>query len=226
MDTLIAAAALFLGLHLVPSTPIRGWVKGALGEGVYLGLFSLASAAGLVWMVMAYLQAPYVELWPQTSALTYVPALVMPVAFVFLVCGNTVRNPTAVKGEKHLEARDPAPGILKVTRHPVMWAIALWALAHLAPNGDVASLLFFGSLAGLALVGMALQDARKAKELGAAWGPFALTTSAIPFLAALQGRAKPSLREIGIWRIASGLGLYLAVMALHETLIGVPPFLP
>ncbi len=226
MDTLIAAVALFLGLHLIPSTPIRGWLRTALGEGVYLGLFSLASAAGLVWMAVSYGRAPYVELWAQTAALTYVPAVVMPLAFVLLVCGNTVRNPTAVKGEKHLEARDPAPGILKVTRHPILWAIALWALSHLAPNGDVASVLFFGSLAGLALIGMALQDARKAKELGAAWGPFALTTSAVPFLAALQGRAQPSLKEIGAWRILAGVGAYAAVVALHETLIGVPPFLP
>ncbi|MFN0043815.1 MAG: NnrU family protein [Alphaproteobacteria bacterium] len=223
MDALIAAAAVFVGLHLIPSTPARGWIAGSLGENAYLGLFSIASAAGLVWLILAYGTAPHVELWRTGVALGHAPAIVIPIAFVLLVCGYTTRNPMAVRQHHHLQARDPAPGILKVTRHPLMWAIALWAAAHLAAKGDLASTIFFGALAGLALLGMALQDARKAQTLGAAWGPFALTTSAIPFLAAIQGRAKPRLGEIGWWRIAGGLLLYALVLAAHEWAFGVSP---
>ena len=63
---------------------------------------------------------------------------------------------------------DPAPGILKVTRHPMMWAFGLWALAHIAANGDLRSLLLFGSMAVLALYGTVRLDAkRRAQNLPA-----------------------------------------------------------
>jgi uncharacterized membrane protein len=126
--------------------------------------------------------------------------------------------------EKHFHAPDPAPGILKVTRHPIMWAIALWALSHLMTRNDLASLILFGSLAGLALIGMSLMDRRRAERLGPLWGTFALTTSVIPFQAALEGRTRVSLREIGWWRIALGLALYAAFLGIHEFVIGVPPW--
>ena len=81
MDALIAAAAVFVGLHLIPSTPARGWIAGSLGENVYLGLFSIASVAGLVWLIVAYRTAPHVELWRAGAALGRAPAIVMPIAF-------------------------------------------------------------------------------------------------------------------------------------------------
>lgn len=224
-SALVLAACTFLGLHLLPSTPMRGGLVKLLGENGYLALFSVAAGAALIWYAAAYSAAPYRELWPAWNVLRYVPLAVMPFAMILLVCGMTTRNPMAVRQEKHLHATDFAPGILKVTRHPVMWAIALWALSHLAANGDRASLIFFGGLASLALLGMPLMDHRRVETLGAAWGPFALTTSAIPFAAALQGRAKPRLSEIGWWRIALGLALYAGALFAHGPVLG-PGALP
>lgn len=220
ISALTLAGCAFVGLHLLPSTPLRGALIKALGESGYLALFSVAAGAALVWFAFAYSTAPFEALWPETAALRHVPLIVMPFSLILLVCGYTTRNPMAVKQEKHFHAADPAPGILKVTRHPIMWAIALWALSHVAANGDKASAIFFGGLAALAFLGMPLMDHRRAETLGAAWGPFALTTSAIPFAAAIQGRAKPRLAEIGWWRIALGLGLYAAALAAHGPLIG------
>jgi len=37
-----------------------------------------------------------------------------------------------------------AQGIVTVARHPFMWGVALWALAHLAPDGGLAGFLFGG----------------------------------------------------------------------------------
>jgi uncharacterized membrane protein len=221
--SLVTATAVFLSLHLIPSTPLRAALVKQLGEGGYLAFFSVASAAGLIWMAWSYGQAPQTPLWPP-GPLRHLPLAVMPFAMMLLICGYTTRNPMVVKQERYIEARDPAPGILKVTRHPIMWAIALWAIAHLIAKGDAASLIFFGGLAALALAGMALMDHRKAEALGAAWGPFALTTSTIPFAAAIQGRAKPRLKEIGWWRIALGLAIFAVLLFLHEPLIGAPPF--
>lgn len=222
---LILAACAFVGIHLLPSTPLRGGLVKLLGDAGYLALFSVAAGAALIWYAAAYSAAPYRELWPALPALRYVPLAVMPLAMILLVCGYTTRNPMAVKQEKHFHANDPAPGILKVTRHPIMWAIALWALSHLAANGDRASLIFFGGLAALALLGMPLMDHRRAETLGSAWGPFALTTSVIPFAAAIQGRAKPRLSEIGWWRIALGLALTVGALVAHGPMLG-PSALP
>lgn len=224
-SALILAACAFVGIHLLPSTPLRGGLAKLLGANGYLALFSVAAGAALIWYAAAYSVAPFRELWPAVSALRYVPLAVMPFAMILLVCGYTTRNPMAVMQERHFHATDPAPGILKVTRHPIMWAIALWALSHLAANGDQASLIFFGGLAALALLGMPLMDHRRAETLGSAWGPFALTTSAIPFVAAIQGRAKPRWSEIGWRRIALGLALYAGALAAHGPVLG-PSALP
>ncbi|MBN33412.1 MAG: hypothetical protein CMM46_01300 [Rhodospirillaceae bacterium] len=64
----------------------------------------------------------------------------------FVVCGNATPNPSSVGSEKALERENAAGGIFSITRHPLLWGIALWALAHLIANGDVASLLFFASI--------------------------------------------------------------------------------
>jgi uncharacterized membrane protein len=113
-------------------------------------------------------------------------------------------------------------GFLKVTRHPLFWGIALWALAHIPPNGDLASIYFFGTFAFLALVGMPLQDKKKEETVGAEWGPFAMRTSIIPFLATIQGRNSLKWSDITWWRVLLGLAIYAAFLFGHEFVIGVP----
>ena len=104
----------------------------------------------------------------------------MPIACIFAIAGVSTRTVTSVGGET-MSPEDARPaGILTVTRHPLMWGFALWALAHLATNGNMASLIFFGGFAFLALAGMAHIDHRRQSVMGSDWGPVALTTSAIP----------------------------------------------
>ncbi len=218
---LLIAALVFLATHMVASTPLRGIAVAGLGERGWLAVFSLASIVELVWLVLAYGAAPYEELWSPPAWTAWVPILVMPVSFVLVTCGYLTPNPSAVMQEKHLHDPDPAPGIMKVTRHPIMAGIALWALAHLAANGDAASVILFGAMAALALPGMTLLDWKMEAKAGAAWGPLALTTSAMPFLAAVQGRERPSLAGIGWWKIVLGLALYALFALGHGHIIGV-----
>ena len=121
-----------------------------------------------------------------------------------------------------MELHRPPGGILKITRHPLFWSFALWAAAHLLPNGDLASLYLFGAILLLSLVGMPLVDRKKEARFGAAWGPFALTTSAVPFVAVLQGRATLAAADFSLWRVVVGLALYVALFAAHPLLFGVP----
>ena len=214
---LVLATIVFLGVHVLPSTPLRALAVRLIGEGPYLGLFSLLSAAGLVWMSVAYGRAPMEALWP---AQHFVPVFVLPFAFVLLACGLLARNPTAAGQAGVLKHGDAARGILRITRHPVMWAIMLWAGAHMLAVGSMRSVVLFGGLLLLAAAGTTLQDARKAKALGDDWKRFAASTSNIPFVAIAQGRTKLVWKEIGWSRPAVGLVLFGVVLYFHSWLFG------
>lgn len=219
--TLILATLLFIGIHALPATRLRAAAVRAVGEGAYQALFSLASLAALVWMSLEYKRAPFEGLWP---GLRLVPVAVLPVAFVLLACGLLARNPTAAGQSRALRDEDPARGIIRITRHPVMWAIMLWAAAHLLAIGSLQAVIFFGGLLLLAAAGTTLQDARKAAQLGAHWRRFAALTSNVPFLAIALGRNRIVWREIGWWRPAAGLAAFALLLWQHAWLFGLRPY--
>jgi uncharacterized membrane protein len=147
----------------------------------------------------------------------------MPVACVLLVAGLTSPNPLSIgAGARGFHAA--RPGIVSVTRHPVIWALALWALAHIPPNGDVATLILFGLLAGSSLAGPPSLDAKRRARLGAAaWAELAGATANLPFAAQATGRARLDGRGIGVWRLIGGAVLYWLLLAAHEAVVGVAP---
>jgi uncharacterized membrane protein len=219
-----AAAAAFVGGHvLISSTSLRGLLMARLGGGAYRGLYSLLAAVTLVWMVIAYNGAPAVELWTPSTAARHLSLTVMLIACLLLVCGAATPNPTMV-GAGRLAAAGPV-GIIKVTRHPVMWALGLWGLTHILANGDAASLLFFGAFALLALAGTLLIDRRKRVSMGEAWGPFAAATSNLPLAAIVGGRARVGLGEIGYGRLVGVVVLYAVFLLAHPYIFG-PDVLP
>ena len=222
---LVAAALFLLITHFgISSTPLRGVLTSRLGTRAYLGLYSLVAALAFWWLGAAYNGAPYEPLWPVAGWQAWVPLLVVPVSLLLIVAGFSTPNPTAV-GQEALLAGDgePARGILRVTRNPFLWGVGLWALAHLVPNGDLAALVLFGTLAVLALGGSALIDAKLARRLGPAWDRYAARTSNVPFAAILSGRQSFAWREIGWWRVALALVLYAAFLHLHRWVFGVSP---
>ena len=221
---LFLAGLVFAGGHVVvSSTPLRPALVRVLGERPFLVLYSLLSIALLVWMVRAYGAAPYIEYWAAATGHRHLAMSFMFVACLFVVAGLSPSSPTAVLAA----APPPAPsGIVKVTRHPVMWGVGLWGLAHMVANGDAASLLFFGWLTGLALLGTVFIERKKKAALGAEWEAFAALSSNVPFAAVLAGRARLGLGEIGYGRLAAGVALYVIFFFAHEYVIGVPPLAP
>src|SRR5262249_15926938 len=97
----------------------------------------------------------------------------------------------------------------------------LWALMHLIVNGDLASLVLFGSLLLLSLAGTMVIDRKRRRLFGDAWQEFASRTSNIPFAALAAGRNQlgPALREIGLIRLVVGLAVYALIFALHNRYI-------
>jgi uncharacterized membrane protein len=219
--SLIVAGLAFHGSHVaLSSSRLRGQVREEIGERGFLLLYSALALVTFLWFVVSYAQAPYLPLWTAGRWAAWVPILAMPLATILLVCGYSTPNPTAVGMERRAAADDPAPGILRVTRHPIMWAIGLWALAHLPANGDLASLLFFGSLAALALGGTVAIDRKKRLALGTNWGRLAEVTSNVPFVALATGRTGLRLGEIGLLRPVAGLLLYAVLLLAHPLYTG------
>ncbi len=219
---LAAATAAFVVAHFVLSwRPVRAALVARIGRGPFLGAYSVVVVAAFVWMNLAYIRAPVFEIWGAREWAWILALCVMPFASILLVAGASSANPTLVGGEAVMDRPEPARGIFKVTRHPIMWAIALWAAVHLIATGDESSVIFFGGLFVLALGGMAHIDARRRAEEPARFARLAAVTSAIPLAALVAGRTRVSLGEIGWGRILGGLVLYLVLMYGHEWAIGI-----
>ena len=208
-------AILFAGTHIgISSTGLRAQLITRFGQQAYLGIYSLISLITIGALIWAYAHSVHgPSLWPTSHSL---PLALMPIALFFIVGGFTVPNPTSVGAEARIGA-DAVRGMLRITRHPVMFGFLLWALTHVVANTDLPSLLFFATFALVAGVGMLSIDQRKSTS--AAWPAFAAATSLMPFAAIAAGRNKLVLGELWL-PAAIAIALYVALLWGHPWLSG------
>lgn len=225
MAQLAIAALLFVGSHFGLSSPaVRPVLVARLGERLFAGLYSLLQIVLLVWLGRSYAVAPFVPLWSPPGWTAWIPLIAMAPALLLMVGGLVQPNPTAVMQDAKGPPDPAVRGMLTVTRHPVMWAFALWALSHLVANGDAASVVLFGAIALLALAGTLAIDAKKRARWGAAaWNGFSARTSNLPLAAAAAGRTRLDLAGIGWLTPLIAAGVYVALILLHPLVIGVSP---
>jgi uncharacterized membrane protein len=222
MLLLALAAVLWIAVHVgISGTRLRGAVVARLGELGFMGAFSLLSILTLVGLVAAYRKAAYVPMWFAPEWLRWILVVVMLAASVLFVASVASPNPTT-PGADALLAR-PVRGITRVTRHPMLWAFALWGAVHVIGNGDVAAMLFFGAFLVTALAGMPSIDAKIAARDPAHWLPFAAVTSIVPGAAILAGRNRLNLGEIGWVVPVGGFVLWIVLLFGHRHIIGVAP---
>ena len=215
---LVAATAAFVLTHLASATPLRAKLVFALGEWPYRGLYSAIAFVTLGVMIWAFIRAPREALW---AGWRHLPLIVMPIALLLIAAGYR-RNPTMVGADALLKSEAPARGMIRITRHPIMWGIMLWAAAHIVASGELRSLVFFGGFLLVALFGTLSLDRRKRADPN--WPRFAAATSHVPFVAIAQGRNHLDWREIGWTRPLIGLAAYAILLALHPWLFGARPY--
>ena len=213
------ALAAFLLSHLVPAAAgLRAGLVARLGRAGYGAAYGTLSLVLLIWVIAAAGRAPFLPLWDQEPWMRWLPNLAMPLAVLLVCLAAGAPNPLSFGGRA--AGFDPArPGIAGVVRHPLPWALALWAGAHLVANGDLAHVILFGCFGLYAVLGMAMIDRRKQAQWGRdMWITRASATGTWPF-----GGNWRSYRP-ALWRIGLAVLVWVTLLHLHELVIGVTPF--
>jgi uncharacterized membrane protein len=223
--SLVAAAIAWVAVHIgVAGTRLRDRIVARIGEGPFRGLFVLASFAILGWLGWSFGAAgPVRVLWHAPQWLSVLMMLLMLPAMVLFVGSLSTPNPTAVTGARALAAANPAMGVLRITRHPMLWAFALWGLVHLVVLGTLSGVILTGAIIVTALAGMPSLDAKVARRKPDRWLVFTAATSRLPFVAIAQGRNRLVWSEIGWWRTLLAIVLWVVLIALHPWAFGVDP---
>lgn len=207
---LLAANIAFVGSHLAMSHALRAPMVKALGEKGFQGAYTLISFATLGWVYFAFIAAPGADLggsgeagWVLATVLTW-PAMV-------LLAGSFLGNPALPTPMAEEQARAEPKGVFLVTRHPMMWAIGLWAASHIVLMWSTRTLITAFAIGFLALVGSWFQDGKKREQMGAAWGQWSAKTSYWPrFGKLLSVGAVPLVAGTALWLLASWVHLWRA----------------
>jgi uncharacterized membrane protein len=194
MLLLAVGIVLFLGIHLVPTSPeLRNGLLARFGEPAYKIGFAILSLVGLVVIVYGYHK---LQVNPGKNVFFGDPPMTPPVWL------NHVTWLLMLPAMIALVAAYVPSRIRTALKHPMLVAIKLWALAHLLVNWDLASFLLFGSF-----LAYAVYDRISVRKRGAL-GP----------LGAKQGGLTGDLIVLVV-----GIGLYAFMLHMgHSWLIGVP----
>jgi len=186
MTLMIIGLALWWASHLFPiyMTDRRAAVIARLGEKPYKGLFALVSLAAIALMVIGYRQAEFVNLWIPPAWTVHLNNLLMLLA-IFVV------------DAKHFNSF-----VRHRIRHPMLTGVKVWALAHLAVNGDLASVILFGGLLAWAVVAMIGSNRRDG----------------------VWERPPPGDRAGLIRHLVVAAVIFGVIVGIHGPLLGVYPF--
>lgn len=218
MTELFVAAIAFLGTHFALSHPLRRPIVAKIGEGAFLGLYSIVAFATFGWEIWAYLKVPTQPLlWTPGNALWALGTMLTFVASVLFV-GSLLGNPALPDPTGRVTTAPEPRGVFAVTRHPMMWGFALWGATHIIVFPMAQNIVLAGSIVALALIGAALQDRKKEALKPELWRGWEAKTSYWPFAAIAAGRVR--FTSAGPVALFGGLALWLAATWAHFPLTG------
>jgi uncharacterized membrane protein len=186
---LIIGLAVFLGCHLfVAARGPRSAAIAWLGMPVYKVAFTVVAVAGLVLIVWGFAQYrahDWIQIWTPPSFMRHITVGLMPFAAILLVAAFI---------PSHIKSR---------AKHPMLAAVKLWAFGHLLSNGDLGSMILFGSFLAWAVFARIALKRRPGVVIApppAGWGNDVIV-------------------------VALGIVIYLALgFAFHPMVIGVAVF--
>lgn len=188
MINLVIGCALFVGSHFLLSHPLRAPLVARVGERGFQITYSVVALATFVLMVQAYQATPaQAPLWGVGDLLWALATLLVLLASILFV-GSLIGNPAMAMPSATAAAAAPARGVFAITRHPMMWGFALWAVAHILVVPVPAQILLCIALIILALGGSRAQDGKKALLMGPAWQDWERRTAFVPFSGQVGGR--------------------------------------
>ena len=180
------------------------------------------------WLFIAFWRAEHSGAYFVTSHSVRAFSAVILLAAFWLASATLLRKPPILlTAETALREQGAVFGILRITRHPFLWALVLWSLVHMMNNADPAGLSLFGYFFLLALLGTWPIDKRRARLIGdERWQQVLAKTSNLPFAAIVSGRQKMMLaiKEIGWLVPLVAIGAWAFVLTFHEDLFGFPVF--
>ena len=187
LSFLLSSAIVFVGAHIMLSHPLRSLTTRFVGEKGFMAVYSLIALVSFGLMIHAFGQSPRTGMiWDGWTAGPWIATSLLTIVAMALLIGSFVRNPALPHpGAQQTAQSREATGVFAVTRHPMMWAFAVWAVSHIivSPNGR--TIIFAGSLLFLALVGAALQDLKKRASMGEDWEAWQSRTRFWPDVSAL-----------------------------------------
>lgn len=185
---LFFSAIAFVATHFLLSHPLRAPLVRMIGVGpfqIVYSLVALVTFGSMIYYYGAIGREP--QLWVAGEVSWLTASLLMWFGSILFV-GSFIRNP-ALPGARVERGRAPH-GVFEITRHPMMWGFALWAIVHLMVVGTPKALVFDGAILLLAIGGSSAQDSKKRKIMGERWHEWAAQTAFIPFS---RGVANPGL---------------------------------
>ena len=222
MWNLALACAFFLCIHLMISgTVLKQQIMASIGAFAYYALFSLFSIAGLAWICFAYAFAVNdplnARLWDAPLFLRIIALVGNFVAFQLVVVGALSTSPTNLLATRR-QPEKPVHGIVRISRHPILAGIGIWAVMHILCDGNVASWVFFGSILCLCALGANNIDRKRLAAQGEPYESIKRRTSIIPFVAIIEGRTAFAAEELGAAKMLLAASMFSVFAVLHELL--------
>lgn len=200
------ACLVFVGTHFLLSHPLRSPLINGVGKFFFLGIYSTVAVLTLAWVSHAFRAAPDADL-PGSGPVGWALASVLTLVALVLFLGSLIGNPAFPTPGAPPAIPSAPQGVFRITRHPMMWGIALWALAHIIVFWSIRTLIVAVAIGFLALVGAYLQDRKKLRERGEAWAQWETATSYWPRFGYLFSAG------IGVWLLA--VVAWLAITYAH-----------
>ncbi len=184
MNIFITGIVILIAIHLLPSVqPLRNQLINRLGLWPYKGLFAIIALTGLILVINGMSSAEEILVWNSPSWSQSLALIIMPISLILIVAAYLPSN------------------IKRITPHPMLWGVSIWAVVHILSNSDLNTLILSGAIGVYALFDIMSANIRGAKVSENALSP---------------------AKDIIV--IVVGLVLYSLALIFHEHISGVAIF--